>query len=78
MLPFLKPKKLASTIITNRMTSDGKTLPEKEETHPDLLDASSRLVSGIHAKDAQQVADAMQSIHEHFMAKSAMDSDKTK
>lgn len=60
MLPFLQPKKLASTIIARRL-EDGSSKPdEREDEHkPELMKACEDLISAVHSKDASKVADAI-------------------
>lgn len=62
MLPFLKPKKAASTTTVGYTGGQTKML---DETHSeDLMFAAQDLISGIHGKDAQKVASALKAFHE--------------
>lgn len=60
MLPFLQPKKMASTLVI-RHKPDGSNEPEGEEGEPNhaLLSAAEDLISAIHSKDASAVASAL-------------------
>lgn len=63
MLPFLKPKKLASTIIA-KMGPDNKREEHEEGEHsPELMAAAEDAIGGFHAKDAKAVVDAMTRMH---------------
>lgn len=61
MLPFLKPKKLASIIIAKRAKPDGATTPVKEEGEhaPELMSAAEGIISAINNKDAGALASAL-------------------
>jgi hypothetical protein len=65
MLPFLKPKNIASTIISS-YKPEGKLADEHEEgdMHPELMKHAESLISAVHAKDAKAVAEAMQAMME--------------
>ncbi len=67
MLPFLKPKKLASIIMT-KTKSDGSTEPlhEEGEHSPELMKAAEDAIGGFHAKDAKAVVDAFTKMHKLF------------
>lgn len=67
MLPFLQPKKLASSIIAKR-NEDGTSKPdEREGEHtPELMSAAEDMISAVHAKDTNAVAAAMKRAHEHL------------
>lgn len=60
LLPYLQSKKLASSIIAQR-NSDGTSKPDEYEGEhkPELLKAAEDLISAIHSKDANKVADAI-------------------
>ncbi len=71
LLPFLQPKKLASSIIAKRR-SDGTTeQPEhkEDEQHPELMSAAEAMIKAVHAKDSTAVAEAMKAAHEHLSTK---------
>lgn len=63
LLPFLQPKKLASTILAKR-NSDGTSKPDEHEGEhkPEHMKAAEDLISAIHSKDATKVADAIKSL----------------
>lgn len=64
MLPFLKPKKLASVIIA-QTKSDGSPAEHKQEGEhsPELMKAAEDAIGGFHAKDASAVVNAMTRMH---------------
>lgn len=62
MLPFLKPKKLA-TVIVSKM-KDGQMKPEEEQSS-DLLQCAEELIKAIHSKDAEAVAKVLQDLQEY-------------
>lgn len=64
MLPFLEPKKITSVLVSKRK-SDGTadTLQEEGEHDPGLLSAAEDLISAVHAKDANAVADALKAAY---------------
>lgn len=79
MLPFLQPKKAAATIISTRRSDGTSEAPDMEEGehHPELMKHAESLINGIHAKDSNRVAEAMQNIHNHLNPKELKDaSDK--
>lgn len=63
MLPFLKPKNVASTIISNRK-KDGQPNAEKrsDEASAELMQHTESLMQGMATKDSSQVARSLQSI----------------
>ena len=65
MLPFFKPKKLASVIIATRKP-DGTVMPKHEETeHEDgIMSVAEDLISAVHMKDASMVATALKAAFE--------------
>lgn len=67
MLPFLKPKKLASTIIASTK-KDGGLQPKREEGEhsPELMKAAEDAIGGFHAKDAKALVSAMSRMHKLF------------
>lgn len=67
MLPFLQPKKLASVIIANRK-SDGTAKPDEHEGehNPKLIECAEKLISAVHSKSAEGVADAITKAFEHL------------
>lgn len=52
MLPFLQPKKIASSVIETRK-ADGNVKPESETPSTDLAE---KLIEAIHAKDVEAVS----------------------
>lgn len=70
MLPFLKPKKSGSVVCIEAI-KDGKkeSQGEEGELHPKLVSASEKLISGIHSKDANQVAESLMDLHTHWNPK---------
>lgn len=72
MLPFLKPKRVASIIMQSRKPDGTAGLPSEEAEHPpELMKHAEDLISAMHAKDASAVANVMQNIHEHMNPKPA-------
>ena len=71
MLPFLKPRKQSGSIAqTVRAANGSESSREEDAEHPaELMAHSERLISAVHAKDAQKVAEVMAEMHEHFNAK---------
>lgn len=65
MLPFLKPKKIASVMIA-KVSPDGeiKSSHEDGEETPELMGAAEALLSAISLKDAKAVAEALKAAHE--------------
>lgn len=63
MLPFLKPKKVASVIVANRQEEDGalESAGPADEMDPGLMAAAEDLIQAVHAKDAHATAMALQS-----------------
>lgn len=59
MLPFLKPRQAASTILERRK-ADGNTKPteqpDEESMHPVLLEAAEHIIGGLADKDTARVA----------------------
>lgn len=67
MLPFLKPKVAAGTIIMHRKPTGEKSAEHAEtESHPELANHAAKLIDAMHAKDNNSAAEALQAIHEHF------------
>jgi hypothetical protein len=65
MLPFLKPKKQASVVVVKHHAEGGlEPLHEEGEMHPALIGAAEALISAVHAKDAHEVAEALQAAFE--------------
>lgn len=66
MLPFLKPKKLASVIIAN--TKNGTVIPSHEEGEhsPEHMKAAEDAIGGFHSKDAKAVLDAFKRMSSLF------------
>lgn len=64
MLPFMKPKNIASIILQKR-SSEGKVTAEAEEGQesPKLMEYARDLISGVHAKDETKVAQALEAAH---------------
>lgn len=69
MLPFLKARKAATTIIERRKAT-GETAPTEQskeaDMHPVLLEASEHLIHGIQDKDSARVAKGLSMAHEHL------------
>lgn len=67
MLPFLKPKKMASVIMASRKP-DGSAAPDKKEDEkaPESISAAESLISAVHSKDAEAVAKALDAYHAHL------------
>lgn len=65
MLPFLKPKKLASVIIAKTKPEGGIDQDTQVEGEPNssLMKAAEDAIGGFHAKDAKAVVDAMTRMH---------------
>lgn len=59
MLPFLKPKKAGTVMVSEY--SDGKMMSkgEKDEIDPGVMAAAEDLISAVHMKDAKSVAMAL-------------------
>lgn len=74
LLPFLQPKKLASSIIAKR-NEDGTSKPdEREDEHaPELMSAAEDMIRAVHSKDSDGVAAAMKRAHEHLSPKAQED-----
>jgi hypothetical protein len=62
MLPFLKPKRAASVIMTTRSAAGEKVGADQEqgEQNPELMSIAEKLIGAVHAKDASAVAEALQ------------------
>jgi len=71
ILPFLKPKKLAATIIAHRK-SDGTRAPDQHEGEekPELMGMAEKLIGAVHSKDAKSVAEVVREMHGHLAPKS--------
>lgn len=67
MLPFLKPKKLASVIMA-KTQKDGSVEPMNEEGEqaPEMMRHAEMLMQAMQAKDAGKVAEAMSNMHNHL------------
>lgn len=66
MLPFLKPKSQSGGVITSVRKPDGgeeKKQMEGEEDHA-MIACAERLIRGMHAKDAKEVAAAFREAFE--------------
>lgn len=65
MLPFLKPKKMSSVIIA-KIKPEGKIEPSHEEGEemPELIGAAESLISAVHSKDANAVAECLKAAFE--------------
>lgn len=67
MLPFLKPKKLASVIIAKTKSEGGiEPVREEGEHSPETMQAAEDMIGGFHSKDAKAVVDAMTRMHKLF------------
>ncbi|GAC1502062.1 MAG: hypothetical protein NVS1B10_06660 [Candidatus Saccharimonadales bacterium] len=68
MLPFLKPKQAASTIVANRKPSGAVEMASQPEHSPELLAHAQKLTDALHAKDIPAVAEHMTALHKHLNA----------
>lgn len=65
---------MASVIISNRNKAGQEESRHPEDEHaPELLSASEALISSIHSKDANSVADALKRIDGHMESDDASD-----
>lgn len=65
MLPFLKPKKLASVIMANSKKDGGvEPMQEEGEARPEHMSMAEELIGGVHSKDASKVAKVLQKMQE--------------
>ena len=65
MLPFLKPKNLASVILAKRKPEGGMDIGGEEgEEDAGLSSAAEELISAIHSKDSAAVATALRNAFE--------------
>ena len=63
MLPFLKPKKIASVISARTMSNEGKQMPEDIKEHSsDFMACAHAMMSAISNKDAEALAEALQKL----------------
>lgn len=73
MLPFLKIRKMSPVIIA-KVKPEGNVEVEKEEggVRPEMLAIADALISAIHSKDSEAVADVLEaaieacSMHEEY------------
>lgn len=65
MLPFLKPKRMSSTIIS-AVKKDGsqESKGPEDEQHMKFSGHAEQLIAGIHSKDANEVAKILSAISE--------------
>lgn len=67
MLPFLKPKQMASVIIAKTKKDGGIETEGREGEHsPEAMKAAEDMIGGFHSKDAKAVVDAMTRMHKLF------------
>lgn len=60
MLPFLKPKKMSAVIIAKTKPEGGvEPMHEEGEQMPEMVGIAEALISAIHSKDANAVAEAL-------------------
>lgn len=64
VLPFLKPKRLASTIIASRKANGTAGESKSEDSEHPLTGKAESLIQAIHAKDASAVAELLGSLNE--------------
>lgn len=65
MLPFLKPKNIASVIVASRTPDGGtETKGTMDEMDPGLMSVAEDLIQAVHAKDAKGVVEALKSAQE--------------
>ena len=63
MLPFLKPKKMASVIMAVRAKNGTEKSSKPADEHkPEHVELAQKLISAIHAKDAEAVASVLESL----------------
>jgi galactokinase/mevalonate kinase-like predicted kinase len=76
LLPFLKPKRIADTIIASR---NSKSESKDEEQQSDaMLKVAEALVSAVHDKDASRVASALKQAWEAMEANEVEADDEQK
>ncbi len=61
MLPFLKPKKLADTVIANRK-KDSTTAQAVEEMDAESIKHAQEILESVGARDAERLARALKGI----------------
>jgi hypothetical protein len=68
MLPFMKPKNVASIISEIRKSDGNKNVEETMEANDDseLTKIAETLISAVHMKDAAKVAEALEDAFEHL------------
>lgn len=60
-LPFLKPKKMTSTILIGKIKDSGESeIAPEAEMDPVLMSIAEGLISAVHAKDAKAVVESLQ------------------
>lgn len=65
MLPFLKHRKISSVIIAKRNPEGNvEAMHEEGEQSPELMNAADSLISAVHMKDSEAVAEALKSAFE--------------
>lgn len=64
MLPFLKPKSIGGSIITQNRKPDGMESPQDESGDEGLSAAAADLIRAVHAKDEQGVVSALRAAFE--------------
>lgn len=66
MLPFLQPKKAASVIIAKRAKTGEEVASAPEGEHsPEHIDAAEKIISAVHAKDANALATHIKAFMSH-------------
>ncbi len=64
MLPFLQARKSAGVIMAKRVGDKTEPMHEEGEHEPGLMAAAEDLISAVHSKDANAVADAFKAAFE--------------
>ena len=63
MLPFLKPKKMASVVMAVRAKDGTEKSSKPEGEHKrEHMELAQKLISAVHAKDAEAVASVLESL----------------
>lgn len=72
MLPFLRPKKSASVVsVVTDKSGKSESKGHEGETPNDRMTAAEKLISGLHSKDAAQVCEALNDMHNSLMSANA-------
>lgn len=64
MLPFLEPKKMASTIMMKMKKNSPEAIAEEGEMAPEIMSAAEDLISAVHSKSVEATAKALQAAFE--------------